>query len=151
MYLNTCLRLLHDAEQRLAESFRQVARGHRAEADLAALADLLADQCCDHLAELAPLVRRYREQPTDEPERPPLAALSGVRSGPLGLVRDLQDLYLLASFVAITWTLLRQAGQTIHDAEILHAVDWCQAQTDEQLAWLRTRLAEAAPQALIAS
>lgn len=71
-----------------------------------------------------------------------------MRSGPVGLLRDLQDLYLLASFVAITWDLVEQAGQAVRDAELLAAVASCREESMTQIAFLRTRLEQAAPQAL---
>jgi hypothetical protein len=58
------------------------------------------------------------------------------------LLRDLQELYLLASLVVITWTVVKQAAQGLRDAE-------CESQTKTQLAWLAARMKQAAPQALI--
>ena len=46
----------------------------------------------------------------DEPERLHADAIEEPRSGPLGLLRDLQDLYLLASLTDVTWTMVEQAG-----------------------------------------
>ena len=58
-----------------------------------------------------PVVQRYGEvTPTTNPSGfTPTACPT--RSGPVGLLRDLQDLYLLASLVDITWTLVIQAGR----------------------------------------
>lgn len=39
-------------------------------------------------------------------------------SGPVGLLRELQDLYLPASFVDVTWTIIKQAGSALHDQEL---------------------------------
>jgi hypothetical protein len=69
----------------------------------------------------------------------------------LGLLRDLQDLYLIADLVDITWTMVKQAAQGLRDAELLDVVGWCDGETSTQLAWLRTRMKQAAPQALIAA
>jgi hypothetical protein len=40
----------------------------------------------------------------------------------VGLLRDLQDLYLLASFVDITWTMVKQAAAALRDQELLGLV-----------------------------
>lgn len=148
MQLQTYLGLLHDAEQTLADSWRLVADGHAAEADVHHLGHTLAQQCDEHIARLAPLVARYGERRDDEPERLRAQGLAGLRSGPVGLLRDLQDLYLLASFVAITWDLVGQAGRAVRDADLLDTVDACRDQSSTQVAFLRTRLEQAAPQAL---
>ncbi|MEU9575825.1 hypothetical protein [Streptomyces chilikensis] len=62
-----------------------------------------------------------------------------------------QDLYVLASFVDITWTVLGQAAQGTRDRELLDVVEKCTSDTQRRLKWLNTRIKQAAPQALIAS
>jgi hypothetical protein len=149
MLLPVYLGLLEKSEKALAESFREVARGHGDEPDVHHLCHTLAGQCDEHVASLSPAIDRYGEQPEDEPERLHAAALSTTRSGPLGLLRDLQDLYLLASLVDITWTAVKQAAEGLRDTELVGIVENCEGQTKVQLAWLSTRLKQAAPQALI--
>lgn len=144
------LGLLHKSEQTLAESFRQVAEGHGAEPDVYYLCQSLADQCQAHEQALVPIVDRYGEvQDIDEPERLHAAGLGETRSGPVGLLRDLQDLYLLASLVDITWTAVKQAAQGLRDKELIDIVERCESETKVQLSWLSTRMKQAAPQALI--
>ena len=145
------LGMLHDAERSLAQSWRQVADGHAAEADVHHLGHKLAEQCDEHIDRLAPLVERYGETPDPEPERLQVQTLGELRRGPVGLLRDLQDLHLLATFVAVTWDLVGQAGQATRDTDLLAAVEACSQQTDTQIAFLRTRLEQAAPQALASS
>lgn len=149
MLLPVYLGLLHGSEQSLAESFRQVAEGHAAEPDVLHLCHTLAAQCDAHVTALRPVVDRYGDAPDDEPDRLHADALSSTRSGPLGLLRDLQDVYVLASLVDITWTMVRQAGQGLRDEELLRVAARCSGETDLQLSWLRTRMKQAAPQALV--
>ena len=80
-----------------------------------------------------------------------LAVDGETRSGGVGLLRDLQDLYTLASFIDIAWTVVGQAGQGLADRDLLDVVGVCEADTAVQLRWLRTRIKQAAPQALIAA
>lgn len=144
------LGLLHKAEGTLAESFRQVSEGHGHEPDIHFLCQSLAAQCDEHQRALAPIIERYGEvDADDEPERLHADGLESTRSGPVGLLRDLQDLYLLASLVDITWTMMKQAAQGLRDKELLAVVTDCDGQTSTQLRWLRTRMKQAAPQALI--
>jgi len=149
MLLPVYIGLLHRSERSLATSFRQVAEGHGGEPDVFHLCQTLAAQCDAHADALEPIIERYGEQPDDEPERLHADTLRSTRSGPLGLLRDLQDLYLIASLVDITWTLIKQAGQGLRDEELLRIVATCDAQTTGQLSWLRTRMKQAAPQALV--
>ncbi|SFN54950.1 hypothetical protein SAMN05216207_101672 [Pseudonocardia ammonioxydans] len=148
MGLTVYLGMLHAAERTLAESWRLVADGHAAEADLHHLGHLLGDRADARVARLAPLTERYGERYDDEPERLEAEGLGSLREGPLGLLRDLQDLYLLASFVAMTWDLVGQAAQATRDREALDAVAYARPQVRNQMGFLRTRLEQAAPQAL---
>jgi hypothetical protein len=152
MKLPVYLGLLERAEHTLGESFRQVGDGHAAEPDVHFLCNTLARQCDQHRTALQPVVARYGATASDdEPERLHADGLAATRSGPVGLLRDLQDLYLLASLVDITWTLVKQAGQALRDTELLDVVAACDQQTSVQLRWLRGRMKQAAPQALVAA
>ncbi|WP_369070257.1 hypothetical protein [Kineococcus terrestris] len=151
MHLPIYVGLQHAASATLADSFRQVARGHAAEPDVVVDCRRLAGWCDAHVERLAPVAERYGERPDDEPERLHAQGLPGVRSGGVGLLRDLQDLYVLASFVDVTWTVLGQAAQGVRDRELLGVVRSCEEDTRRQLVWLLTRLKQAAPQALIAA
>jgi hypothetical protein len=152
MNLSSYLGLLGKAEQTLAESFRQVADGHGHEPDVHFLCLSLAKQCDDHESSLAPAIQRFGEGGADdEPERLHAAGIETTRSGPLGLLRDLQDLYMLANFVDCTWTMVGQAAQAIRDDELQETVGRCESETSVQIAWLKTRMKQAAPQALIAA
>lgn len=148
MGLAVYLGMLHAAEQTLADSWRLVADGHAAEADLHHLGHQLGERADGRVARLAPLTERYGERYDDEPERLEAEGLGSLRAGPVGLLRDLQDLYLLASFVAITWDLVGQAAQATRDREALDAVAHAQPEVRNQIAFLRTRMEQAAPQAL---
>ncbi|WP_284987879.1 MULTISPECIES: hypothetical protein [unclassified Arthrobacter] len=152
MKLPVYLGLLYKAEGTLAQSFRQVSEGHGHEPDVQFLCQALADQCDQHQQALQPIIERYGEvDDEDEPERLHADGLQNSRSGPVGLLRDLQDLYLLASLVDITWTMIKQAAQGLRDKELLGIVNDCDGQTSTQLKWLQTRMKQAAPQALIAA
>lgn len=152
MNLKIYLGLLHKAEETLAGSYRQVADGHGAEPDVHFLCLTLAAQCDAHQRLLQPVVERYGEdRSADEPERLHAEGLSRTRSGPVGLLRDLQDLYLLASMVDVTWTMVKQAASALRDEELLSVVAQCDSETSTQLKWLQTRMKQAAPQALVAA
>jgi hypothetical protein len=143
------LGLLHRAQIDLAAAYREVAEGHRDEVDVFHLCSRLARQCDAHVERLRPLVDRYGEDAPEEPDRLHSEIFRGSRQGGLGLLRDLQDLYLMAAECDITWTLVGQAAKGLRDEEMLSAVEACEGETAIQLKWLRTRMKQAAPQALI--
>ena len=131
----------------LAERFREVADGHADEADVFHLCRGSRAQCDGHRTQLAPFVERYGEDGRDEPERLHSELFHGTRTGGLGLLRDLQDLYLMAAECDIAWTLVGQAAQGVRDEELLDVVSRCEEETVQLLA--ATRMKEAAPQALV--
>jgi hypothetical protein len=151
MHLATYLGLLHSSLTTLADAFREVGQGHGGEPDVWHTCQVLAARVDRQAEALAPVVRRYGEHRENEPERLHATGLQSTRSGPVGLLRDLQDLYTLASLTDITWTVVGQAAQGLRDRELLDVVGSCEQDTARQLTWLRTRIKQAAPQALIAA
>ena len=149
MHVATYLGLLRHAEGALADAFDEIAAGHGDEPDIVQLCELLAGKSRAHVERLRTAVDRYGEHADNEPERLKAAEFEGARSGGVGLLRDLQDLYALASFVDITWTAIAQAAQGLRDPDLLGAASSCQAETGQQLTWLNTRIKQAATQALI--
>jgi hypothetical protein len=151
MHLATYLGLLHTSLSTLADAFRQVGQGHADEADVVRTCQVLATRIDDQVAQLGPVVDRYGEHREEAPERLHATGLDGTRTGGVGLLRDLQDLYMPASFTDITWTVVEPAAQGLRDHELLDLVSSTEQDTARQLAWLRTRIKQAAPQALIAA
>lgn len=149
MHLATYLGLIEQGERTLASSYRQVAEGHAEEADVFHTCLNLAEQCDAHVEKLGALSERYGENPDQEPERLHAEGLSETRSGGLGLIRDLHDLYLLANYLDMAWTMVGQAGQGARDREVISVVGACQGDTELQISWIKTRMKQAAPQALL--
>jgi hypothetical protein len=145
------LGLLHRAELELGKALREVARAHGEEPDVHALCLKLAGDCDSHATQLEPFTKSYGEEAEDEPERLHSELFRGSREGPLGLLRDLHDLYLMASECDITWTLVGQAAQGARDADLLSVVRACEGETATTLKWLSTRMKAAAPQTLVVS
>jgi hypothetical protein len=151
MHLATYVGLLHSSLRTLADAYREVGRGHGEEPDVAHTCELLAGRIDGQVEKLGPVVARYGEHREQEPERLHAAALDGTRTGPVGLLRDLQDLYLLASLTELTWTVVGQAAQGLRDQELVDLVTSGEQDTARHLSWLRTRIKQSAPQALIAA
>ena len=148
-HLSTYVGLADHSEQTLADSFRAVADGHAKVADVFHTCHLLAHLSDQHRGRLSPIVERYGEDDVEEPERLHAEGLARARDGEIGLLRDLQDLHVLASLVQTTWTVLAQGAQGLRDTELLAVATAANAETSRQLTWLNTRMKAAAPQALI--
>ncbi|GAA2128896.1 hypothetical protein [Nocardioides bigeumensis] len=148
-HLTTYIGLADHSERTLAESFRTVAQGHARVADVFHTCHLLAGWADDNRRALAPVIARYGEADVDEPARLHVAGLVEARKGEIGLVRDLQDLHVLAILVQTTWTVIAQGAQGLRDHELLQVATSSNAQTSRQLTWLTTRMKVAAPQALL--
>ena len=119
-HLTTYIGLADHSEQTLAESFRAVATGHAHVADVFHTCHLLAGWSQANRDALAPVVERYGEaEDVDEPERLHAAGLVSTRAGEVGLLRDLQDLHVLATLVQTTWTVVAQGAQGLRDRELL--------------------------------
>jgi hypothetical protein len=149
MHLAHYLGLLHRAEIELARAFREVGTAHIDEADVHNLCGRLAQQCDAHAERLQPFAERYGEEAEDEPDRLHSELFKGTREGALALLRDLHDLYLMASECDVTWTLVGQAAQGARDDDLFAVVQACEGETAIQLRWLLTRMKQAAPQALV--
>ncbi|MER7893237.1 hypothetical protein ABTX15_25785 [Micromonospora sp. NPDC094482] len=149
MHLAHYLGLLHRAQTNLASAFRQVGDAHAEEPDIFHLCQQQARRCDAHAERLRPFTARYAQDVATEPDRLYSQLFTGTRTGGLGLLRDLQDLYLMAAECDITWTVVGQAAYGARDEELLAVVKRCEEETAIQLKWLRTRMKQAAPQALV--
>ena len=114
------------------------------------MCDRLAAQCDAHAERLAPFADRYGEERRRRARAAALASSSRApRRAALGLLRDLQDLYLMATECDIAWTVVGQAAQGVRDGELLDVVQALRGGDRDPAKWLRSRMKEAAPQALV--
>jgi hypothetical protein len=67
----------------------------------------------------------------------------------MALLRDLHDLYLIATEVQVCCTILKQGADGLRDKELTAACEEVESQTKRQQAWLMTRMKSATPQTLI--
>jgi hypothetical protein len=149
MQLAHYLALLLRAQTELARALREVGEAHQDEPDVATLCAQQAQRCDERADELAPFAEHYGKDAPDEPERLHSELFRGTRTGGLGLLRDLQDLYLMAAECDICWTVAGQAAQGARDRDLLAVTRRGSADAERQLAWVRTRMKQAAPQALV--
>jgi formylmethanofuran dehydrogenase subunit D len=140
--------LAHLAERELEKAFLATANRHGHEPDILHECELLADWSHQNAEQIDPFVAIYSETKDSEPKSLRHDLFRGSRSGGLGLLRDLHDLWLLASEARLSWELLHQAAQALHDQKLEAVCQHSMRRTDRQLAWLRTRADHAAAQTL---
>lgn len=149
MHVGNYLGLLHTSEQQLVDALLTVAEHHGDEPDIYQTCQLLSSWSQAAIDALKPLIDRYSEEKNEEPERLSQALFAGPRTGSLALVRDLHDLWLLASEVQLSLGVLSQAAKALRDTELEAFCDRFSAQTKRQITWLHSRIQQAAPQALV--
>jgi hypothetical protein len=149
MHIGKYIDLVHRTEIDLAKAFRTVSEAHAEEPDVYQTCQLLASWS-DQLAEdMIPIASKYQEEKDEEPDRLTQILLKNTRKGGMALLRDLHDLYLIATEVQICCTILKQGASGLRDKELSTACEEVERQTKRQLAWLMTRMKAATPQTLI--
>ena len=148
MYLIHYIRLAHEANGELCGAWTRLAQGHSDELDLRVLAQKFADASGAHAEQLAAFTRNDIEvtEPTQEFSA---ESFRGTRTGNVGLLRDLHEIYLMITECDLVWTLLQVGAQGTRDAELLELSDIGLGESKTQLDWLRSRLRQAASQALV--
>lgn len=149
MNIGHYIEMVHKSEDDLAEALRKVAKEHGAEPDIAELCKLLAAWSDELVQEIKPFVGKYGEKKGSEPDRLKQTLFDKPRTGPMGLLRDLQDLYLMASECEVCCVILRQAASGLHDKELIEVCNKIERQSKRQSSWFLTRMKSAAPQTLI--
>jgi hypothetical protein len=149
MHLATYLDLLDRGSGAMADSLRVVGGGHAEEVDVHHTATQLAGSYDGHRQSLEPFLARYEDHEAGPPERLHAKAMTQSRTGGIGLLRDLLDLYLLATYLQQAWTLVGQAAKGKRDADLVRTADSCSSDLEILLTWLETRMKVAAPQALL--
>ncbi len=149
MHVAHYLGALRNSEEQIAEAFEKVAEHHIVEPDIYQMCLTLASWSRTHAAALERMTVIYGEKKDKEAEKVRGDLFKGPRTGGFGLLRDLHDLYLLATEAHLCWMILLQTGQGLRDDELEKTCQKLSKETDEQISWLQTRIKQAAPQALI--
>jgi hypothetical protein len=149
MQIAQFLALVRASEEQLASSFMHVANKHDRNAEVRDMCKRFAEWSRRHVEALAPAIDRFGTEQVNEPDRVRSALFHGARIGGLGLLRDLQDLSLLARQAELSWTCIEQAAKGMHDEELQSLCRHSSEETGRQLAWLETQIKQTAPQAII--
>jgi hypothetical protein len=149
MHIGKYIDLLHRTEIDLATALRKVSKAHAEEPDVYQTCQLLASWSDKLADEVTPLAKKYKEKMDEESSRLTQILLKDTRKGEMALLRDLHDLYLVATEVQVCCTILKQGASGLRDKELTSTCEEVERQTKRQLAWLMTRMKAATPQTLI--
>jgi ferredoxin-nitrate reductase len=148
-HLTDYVGLLDESEKRLVKGFDQIRQTHPAEPDVAALCRLFADWSREAASMLQPFVEKYGERQHGEPRRLDKALLVKRTPGGFNMLRDLQDFWLMVNESMMSLIVLEQAARSLRDQDLLDVLKKMQDRNERQLVWLKTRINQAAPQALV--
>jgi hypothetical protein len=135
-------------EEQLLDALALVAERHERNYDLARGATTLAVWSRQHLDWLAPFEDAYGVVPSEHAETLRASLLSGTRAGIFGELQDLCDLSVLAERAEMTWTVLYQGARESRDAGLQELAGRARDHNRRQIAWIRTQVDHAAPDAL---
>ena len=151
MHIGHYIDLVYRTEKDLAIALTKVSVAHGDEPDVYQSCRLLARWSEKMEEDMKPFFVKYKPEKDNEPDRLTQTLVKDTRKGGLALLRDLHDLYLIASEVQACCTILKQAADGLRDKELLTTCEGVESQTKRQLNWLMTRMKAAAPQTLIVS
>lgn len=149
MHIGNYIYMVHESGVDLSKAFKMVAKEHGHEPDVEETSLLLASWTDNLVEKIKPFVAKYGQQKNKEPDRLMSALFKKPRKGSMGLLRDLQDLWLMADEAQVCCIILRQAASGLHDKELIDVCNEIEATAKRQAAWLLTRMKSAATQTLI--
>jgi hypothetical protein len=149
MHIGRYINMVHESGEDLAKAFRLVAEKHGDEPDVEETCLLLASWIDELVQKIKPFTGKYGEEKNREPDRLMRTLFKEARKGSMGLLRDLQDLWLMSNEAQICCIILRQGASGLHDKELIAVCNDIEATAKRQTSWLLTRMKAAATQTLI--
>jgi len=127
---------VEQSEQILADAWGVLGEKHEPAPEVARHAERFARWADEHRQALRDFEAHYGRTAVTEPEEVRSALFHGVRSGGMGLLRDLNDMGLLVSQAATGWHMLRNASRALGDESLGEVAAVCERECQEQLRWV---------------
>lgn len=147
-HLADCLGLLHAAEERMLKGWAKLRDTHGSTPDVGMQCLLFSSWAQTNIAALKPYVDQYGERIEGEPEVLDRALLIQRKPNAFGLLRDLQDLWLMANESMVSIMTLMQGALALDDYAFEAVLKDIETRSSRQRDWLLTRIRQAAPQTL---
>jgi hypothetical protein len=149
MHIGNYINMVHKSQRDLAKAFMKVGNHHQAEPDIAETCQLMMSWSNKLVKKIKPFAKKYGEGKNKEPDRLMSDLFREPRKGAMGLLRDLQDLWLMANEGEIASIILQQAAFGLRDKELIGVCDTINTYSKRQISWLLTRMKSIATQTLI--
>jgi ferredoxin-nitrate reductase len=143
------LGLLAAANEEFIDACRSVAGHHLDETEIHYVLSVLEGFSREALEALRPFREKYGRRDSKEPKELRKELLSSTHVGALGLLHDLQNLFVLGTEIQVYATTVLQTAQALRDQELLQTCSHLQEQNKRQLAWLNTQIMHRAPHTLM--
>jgi ferredoxin-nitrate reductase len=143
------LGMLVESNEQFIEACTSVATHHLEEAEIQQGMTKLSRFSEEATRQLAPFVAKYGEREAEEPDKLRATLFPTVRAGSFGLLRDLHALYVMASEVHVSLTIVMQASKELRDEELLSGCIHLDEQNKRQQAWLVTQIEHRASHILV--
>ncbi len=148
MHVPDHLGLLADANAQFIKACDAVAAHHIEETVVRYVLSMLSGYSREAVEALEPFRQKYGRRDSKEPERLRKEMFGSDHFGALGLLRDLQNLFVQATEIEVLLTTVMQASKALRDRELLTVCHHLQGQNKRQLAWLDTEIKHRAPHTL---
>jgi ferredoxin-nitrate reductase len=147
-YLADYIGLLVTNEYRLMLGWEKLRNAHPMTPDISMQSMLFMTWSSENVAAIRPHVARYSKPREGNPERLGKALSIGRPQSRFGLLRDLQDLWLMVNESTVSVAVVIQGARALGDRELEKTLRAAESRNERQRTWLLTRIRQAAPQTL---
>jgi ferredoxin-nitrate reductase len=147
-HLADCIGLLLASEERLIRGWEKLRDSHADTPDIGPQSTLFAAWSRENAAAVRRYADKYGERREGEPEALDRALLSRRPQTAFGLLRDLQDLWMMVNESTISVAALLQGARALGDRALEQDLHSVADRNARQRDWLLTRVRQAAPQTL---
>jgi predicted molibdopterin-dependent oxidoreductase YjgC len=148
-YLADYIGLLVASEECLLRGWEKLRKAHPDTPDIGQQSALFMAWTSENVASMRLYAKKYGERREGEPEALADALEIGRPDGGFGLMRDLQDLWLVVNESYVSTAALVQGSCALGDRELEKVLRAIESRNERQRTWLFSRIRQAAPQALI--
>jgi hypothetical protein len=145
-FINYLEYTLHCVEK-TAETFRAIAERHSAEPDVYSNCLKFADWSDNHYTEIKSVYSEIGKSGKQESDRIG-TPLINLRTGGIGLIRDLHDVWLMTSEVKLCLIILIQCSKALRNKPFTLILESCCQETERENEWLLSKIKLAASQVL---
>lgn len=147
-YLADYIGLLLASEERLVQGWEKLVSSHSTAPDISSQCALFITWSRENVAVVRPHADKYGKRQEGEPEALDKALLIQHSQNAFGLLRDLQDLWLMVNESTASATVLLQAARALKDYDLERDMQDVENRNERQRNWLLGRIKQAAAQTL---